>query len=606
MYIKRFKVLEGIGMVKAAKKIINIFKFTISLLININNSYLIILFFVNIIKAILPFLSIKLMGELINGLSINSNVKYSIGIFICICIIKVLNVLFDTLYTYYLLKFQMILNLKIENRIIDKSIKLKYHCFENSSVYDELKRASSDSISQPYSLLVCILDFTKNIAQIISVIFILITSNIPYIFLLYIIPLILIIPNLKIISREHDIVKFQSQIYRQKFYFRNLLTNNYSVKEVKFYNLGSIFSNKFNNLGEKINKELFKLYKKRTEVNIGVNITIFSIVTFLQYQCLKNTFMGLNSIGDLTIYFQTILKVDSIISDTMATTFSLYKVTLFIEHLYNYLNIEFEENLLLGKKIENVRLDKNNSITFNNVYFSYPNDKRTVLKDINLDINQGEIISIIGENGSGKSTLLNVLSRLYEYDSGKICYNGVEINQINLLDWRNELKILTQDYVKYELTVKENIIIRDKDVDYNKLNTIIEILKIGDFINRLPNKIETQLGVQFHQGVQLSQGEWQKVSIARCLYKDGLILLLDEPSAALDTEMEKTIFKAIRYLINCEQISFAFFITHNYENLKYSDKTIVMKNGECVEFDNYRNIKSIKLDELERININEV
>lgn len=577
------------------KDLSKIFIFSLKLILNINNFQLFIMFILNFLNAIIPFISIALTGMLINNLTKTTNLKHILFIFLLICLIQVLKILGETFYSYYLIKFQTNLTLKIENEIINKAIKLQYRCFEDSNTYDELRRASTDSAVQPYSLLVTILSLTRNLIQIISAIGILSLSNIKDMYLLLIIPVLIIIPNLKVINKEHSFIKSISKEYRKQNYYRNLLTNNEFIKEIKLYNLGKKFASAFNTIGIKINKKSLKMYREKNIINIFINLAILFIVCFIQYECLKNTLNGLSTVGELVVYFQTISKVESIISDIMTTSFSLYQITLFIEHLYNFLNIDLEEKYNLGLDIDSFIRHKNNKITFNNVSFKYPNNINKTLKDVNFEVNQGEIVSIVGKNGSGKSTLLNLLSRLYDENDGQILYNNIPIKDIDIIKWRNELKITIQDFIKYEFSLKENIAIADNEdiINQSKINKIIELIKLNSFIDKLPNGVNSQLGVKFNHGSQVSQGEWQKVAIARSLYKTGRILFWDEPSSALDSDTEEIIFSVIKYLIDIKEIDFAFFITHNYNNLKYADKILYINDGKCITFEDYEDFNII-------------
>lgn len=577
------------------KDLSKIFIFSLKLILDINNFQLFIMFILNFLNAIIPFISIALTGMLINNLTKTTNLKHILFIFLLICLIQVLKILGETFYSYYLIKFQTNLTLKIENEIINKAIKLQYRCFEDSNTYDELRRASTDSAVQPYSLLVTILSLTRNLIQIISAIGILSLSNIKDMYLLLIIPVLIIIPNLKVINKEHSFIKSISKEYRKQNYYRNLLTNNEFIKEIKLYNLGKKFASAFNTIGIKINKKSLKMYREKNIINIFINLAILFIVCFIQYECLKNTLNGLSTVGELVVYFQTISKVESIISDIMTTSFSLYQITLFIEHLYNFLNIDLEEKYNLGLDIDSFIRHKNNKITFNNVSFKYPNNINKTLKDVNFEVNQGEIVSIVGKNGSGKSTLLNLLSRLYDENDGQILYNNIPIKDIDIIKWRNELKITIQDFIKYEFSLKENIAIADNEdiINQSKINKIIELIKLNSFIDKLPNGVNSQLGVKFNHGSQVSQGEWQKVAIARSLYKTGRILFWDEPSSALDSDTEEIIFSVIKYLIDIKEIDFAFFITHNYNNLKYADKILYINDGKCITFEDYEDFNII-------------
>lgn len=573
MLFKRLKTLEGIEMVANLKKIFTLIMYSFYIMLSVDKLILTAIFLLNLILAILPFITIQLNGMLINSITAKKNDSFNIFILIVIC--TILLTIGKSIYNLLLIKYQCDLNCWLEKKIVEKSDRLKYESFEDSQIYDRLKRVTTDAISKPYSLLTTILSFIKSATQMISVFILLSTSKISGIEWLIVISAILIIPNIAIIKKEYEMQKNQTKLYRKKGYFNNLLTNYFYKKELSIYNLGEKFIYRYSKISNYICSQVIKINKSKSALGIFSQLIIFGVISYLQLMCIKNTINNIYSVGQMTIYIQTILKVDSIVSELLSTAYSMYTITLFIEELYSFMHIN-EENFS-GVSIEKVIRQSNNSLEFHNVTFKYPSNARMILNDINFNIVQGDILAIVGSNGCGKSTILNLICRLYDVNSGAIMFNGIPINKLDLRQWRNQIRITCQDFIKYEFTLKENVLISS---DYNSNFDIISpLIHLDKIVNKLPKGIRNQLGTLFPEGVQLSQGEWQKIAVARSLLREGKILILDEPSSSLDSITEQEIFAIAKELIKESKVNFTIFITHNSENLKFANKVLYLNNG---------------------------
>lgn len=581
-------------MVDRIKTKIKIVIFTFCLLLA-NKTLIIPIFVINILLAIYPFLSIQLNGTLINAITFENTLVFPT--FICIIIITALNTILSNIYNYLLINFQCKLNLYIEELIINKAAKLEYHYFENSEVYDQLKRASTDAITKPFVFFTYILNMFKSILQICSIIILLSSSEVQNIEILFLVSAALIVPNLKIIKKEYLMHKDLTILYRKKNYLKSLVTNAANAKEVKIFNLSNWFIKQYCDYGRNINQQVCNLNKKKNQLGGGSQLAIFAISSWLQFNCIKNTLKGMYPVGQMAIYIQTIAKVNTVVSDLLSTTYNLYNTVLFIEYLYSYMNLE--EEVYCEMLIDDYIKANDNIIEFKNVSFKYPKSDSNVFKNLSFKIHQGDILAIVGENGSGKSTIISLLCRLFEVSEGNILFNDIPIQNFNLDHWRKEIRIIFQDFVKYELTLKENISIK-KNIsiqEEDKIGKIISMIGLDKVIDKLPQKIDTQLGVLFKEGMQLSQGEWQKISVGRALYKKGSILIFDEPSSALDTESEAKVFSLLDNYSKSENILFTIFVTHNRHNLKFANKILCLKKEGATYYSNIKEYMRENSDE---------
>lgn len=221
-------------------------------------------------------------------------------------------------------------------------------------------------------------------------------------------------------------------------------------------------------------------------------------------------------------------------------------------------------------------------IEFKNVNFSYADSARQALKDINLTIKPGETIALVGENGSGKTTLIKLLCRLYDPTSGSISVDGVDLKLFKIADLRRQVSVIFQDYAKYHFSAEENIRLGDIEVPPQAKDIYQAAMKSGahDVISKLPQGYDTILGKLFDSGEELSIGQWQKVALARAFLRDSQVIVLDEPTSAMDPKAEYEIFKKFRELIKDQS---AVLITHRLSTVKMADRIYVMDGGKIIE-----------------------
>jgi len=221
-------------------------------------------------------------------------------------------------------------------------------------------------------------------------------------------------------------------------------------------------------------------------------------------------------------------------------------------------------------------------ICFEDVCFHYPSSKRDVLKHINLTIHPGEIIALVGENGSGKTTLIKLLCRLYDPDQGRITIDNNDIRNIRMDELRREIGVIFQDFATYHLTARENIWFGNLSLEKDDPR-IIEAANragAGDVIESLPDGYETMLGKWFENGEELSIGEWQKVALARAFLRDAQILVMDEPTSAMDAKAEAGVFAKFRKLVEGRT---AILISHRFSTVRLADSIYVLDNGSICE-----------------------
>lgn len=266
---------------------------------------------------------------------------------------------------------------------------------------------------------------------------------------------------------------------------------------------------------------------------------------------------------------------------------SYQRITKLMRHFYDFMGIESDDT-----KTDCRKLNKFETLEFQNVYFKYPMTQNYVLSGVNFILNKGDKMSIVGINGSGKSTIVKLILGLYKIDSGCILINGYPMEEYNMKDVRKLFSVLFQGFVQYPLTLRENIILSDLDKYDEQDDTAVAAMKksgVYDEINKhLYDGLDSYMTRQFDDnGIELSKGQWQKLALARVYYKDSQIVIFDEPSAALDAEAEDRIFKNFQAVSNDKT---CIMISHRISSAKMSNIILVLDGGKIIEVGNHEEL----------------
>jgi ABC-type multidrug transport system fused ATPase/permease subunit len=267
------------------------------------------------------------------------------------------------------------------------------------------------------------------------------------------------------------------------------------------------------------------------------------------------------------------------IKDLFSSLAGLYEDSLFIGDTFEFLNLK--ESVTASEPVI-IPSPLKEKIVADNVTFTYPGNNFRTINNVSFEIKRGEIIALVGPNGAGKSTLVRLLCRLYDSDSGNIKYDGIDVRNIDPEEYRKHFSVVFQDFMLYNLTAGENI--RMGNIDEKspavRITASAKSTGVHDLIDNLPNGYETVIGNLFDESRELSWGEWQKIALARALFRDAPILILDEPSSALDADTEYDIFSRFREIVKDRT---SILISHRFTNVSLADRIIVLDKGEIAE-----------------------
>ena len=461
-----------------------------------------------------------------------------------------------------------------------KSVEADLEYYENAKYHDALQRAQQEAPYRPPQILNRLAQASQNAISLVAMVGLLISLHWGIIGLLLVATIPAVLVRMKYSRIMYAWQRRRTQLERQSMYLGWMLTNEQFAKEVRLFDLGYWFSEEYKQIRQQLYREKLSISTKRSLSfflsQAFAGILVFSVFAYIIYQTVR----GVLLLGDLVLYYQALQRGQNNLRLTLNSFSGLYEDNLFLANLYEFLDLkpkikQPEQPTPLPAKFKQ-------GIVFNNVSFQYADSARQALKNINLTIAPGETIALVGENGSGKTTLIKLLCRLYDPTSGNITIDGMDLRLFKIADLRRQVSVIFQDYAKYHFSAEENIRLGDIQVKPKDANILSAAMRSGahEVITKLPQGYDTVLGKLFDRGEELSIGQWQKVALARAFLRDSQVIVLDEPTSAMDPKAEYEIFKKFRELIKDQS---AILITHRLSTVKMADRIYVMDNGSIVE-----------------------
>ncbi len=551
---------------------------TIKLIFTLERSLFLKLILFSIITGILPIVSLYISQELINSLvTIRKDVSVVISIFLTYLGVSFCSELISQISEYYNGKFQLNIGYKLNYKVMKKSSNLALKDFENPEIYDKLERVTKEISYKPYQIIQAIITMTTSFVTLLSSIAFLMSWNPKVSLLLLVIPVISLFYFLKIGQQEFFIHWKRAGQERKSWYISYILTHDFSFKELKLYNLKDYLLNKYWDIKKSFIDQDTKILRKKTYLNLIYEIAVQLVGAVIIFIAIMSAFAGKIMVGNVMSYIRSVSLVQSHSQSIMTSIYSIYNSNLYMNQLYEFLELKEEKNQGHKKQI----VEPIHSVIFQNVSFIYPNQGEQTLNHINVSLNKGERIAIVGPNGSGKSTFIKLLTGLYEVQQGDILVNGVNIKELDMDSYMEQIAALFQDFMKYEMTLKENIGFGqiDKLHQTNKMHEVLDIVKADFLKGHSSYQFNTQLGLWFDEGRQLSGGQWQKIALARAYFREASLYILDEPSSALDPIAEKETFDTF-FSLSKDKIG--IFISHRLVAAKLADRIIVMDKGGIV------------------------
>lgn len=368
---------------------------------------------------------------------------------------------------------------------------------------------------------------------------------------------------------------------RKMLYYRWMLVDATPAKDIRMYNLTD-------DIKQRYNDEYSKYYTQKKQLD--KKLLVFSFLTELLRRSgeitmfvyiVYHALIGSISIGDIAMYTGYVITSANSFYHAVSQFigYVFYACRFIMPEYFKFLSIACPDDVS-----SEIRLSSFETLEFKNVYFKYPLSTEYILKGVSFQINQGDKISLIGINGSGKTTIVKLMLRLYEVDAGEILINGINITQYDIKDIRRIFSVLFQNFVKYPLSLRDNIALSDYQRVYNDEEITQSLKQSGiydELSDNLNNHLDTKMTRRFSDdGIELSGGQWQKIALSRAYFKNSEILIFDEPSASLDAEAEDRIFNNFAKISNGKT---GIMISHRVSSAKMATQIIVLDEGKIIE-----------------------
>ena len=480
----------------------------------------------------------------------------------------------------------------IKMKIITKARDVDLRSFDNPAFYEKLENANREAGMRPLHILSATFNVVSSVISAVSFVVVLATLSpiAPVLIVCAAVPGAIV--NYLYRNRNFNYMRRHSKERREMQYYSSLMVNKDMAKEIKILGLGDTFIAKYKTVFDKYYKGLRSLIIKEgiTQVVVAFFSVVVSCALFLYIA--YNVVFEDGMIGDYSLYTGALTSIAGYVTTLLTSTATIYEGTLFITNIIDFTR---EPITVISTASEPVKpaLGVPHTVEFRDVSFKYPGTERYVIRNVNLTLNPSESVVLVGLNGAGKTTLIKLLTRLYDPTEGVILLDGRDIREYDTAALYNIYGIVFQDFGKYAESAKENIIFGDIDREHSDEAVRAAAVQGNSdgFISELPLGYDTPLTRMFEDsGIELSGGQWQKLSVSRAFYKKSEILILDEPTAALDALAEQEIFNQFREL---SEGKITIFVSHRLSSAVDADKIVVLEYGRIVEMGNHEELMSL-------------
>ncbi len=472
----------------------------------------------------------------------------------------------------------------IKRKIMKKARELDISSFDMPDFYERLENANREASIRPINVLNSTFSIVSTVISIVS--YIIILSTVAWwaslVTIAFAIPSAII--NFKYRRKNFMYMRRNSKERRQLNYYSDLTINKNTVKEVRLFDLNETFEKKYDEVFQKYYEGHRKLIRDEGIWHIVLSFFSTAINCLLFLFIANGVRTGtISEIGQYSLYSGALTSISNGINTLISTSSAIYEGTLFIENMIIFMNEKKKIVPLDSEKVEPIIRGKGHTVEFRNVSFSYPGTETTVLKNVSFRLDPGDTAVLVGLNGAGKTTLIKLLTRLYDPSDGVILFDGKDIRSYDPAELYKVFGIIFQDFGKYAFTAGENISFGEieREADIEDIRYAASQSGADDFIEKFPSGYDTPLMRIFEQnGLELSIGQWQKLSISRAFYRNSDILILDEPTASLDPMAEQEIYNQFDEL---RKDKTTLFVSHRLSSATTADKIIVLKYGEITE-----------------------
>ena len=542
-------------------------------------------------NAVMPPISVWLGAELVNRiadsrvnqLTFNDILPIVAGLWMVFVVQRAVGAYMGLGRNLYVRRVE----LEAEKRLLEKASNVDLGHFDNSDWHDRLARAKRDVHWRPGDLTWSILGLSGNIVTIVLMAGLLASLHYLLVVLAIGAAVLSLLLESRVTSKLYKYFYEETPDERERQYVGDLLVQPRNTKEVRAFVLADYLLGRHHRLSQ-------SLFQKRERMlRMGSRISIVSGIVTGTILALAYVFVGIRGIegtispGAVVLVVGAFTSVSGTLTNISSTFVAVDQHTTFLDDYFSFLSIgtllPIPEN---PKTIPEGPLE---SIAFEDISFKYPGGSDNALKGLNLSIRKGELIALVGENGAGKSTLIKLLLRFYDVQEGAIKIDGIDIRDMDPRDLRNRIGVLFQDYASYELSVRENVVMgRPNGVpDDAKVIKALQDSRSEWLVSKMSNGLDSKVGRLFEGGHDLSGGEWQRLALARIMYRNADIWILDEPTSSLDPEAEAAIFAELKENLKGRM---GIVISHRFSTVRIADRIAVIDEGKVTELGSHEEL----------------
>ena len=470
--------------------------------------------------------------------------------------------------------------------LIQHAARLDLYQFEDPEFYDKLERARRQTTSRT----VLMSQVLEQFQDTITILFLgagLIAFN-PWLIGLLIIAVIpSFLGETHFNQRTYSLTRSWTPERRELDYLRYIGASDETAKEVKIFGLADFLANRFKKISDRYYEENKKIAVKRAFWG-GTLSALGTLAYYGAYVIIiLQTVSGTITVGTLTFLAGSFSRMRAMLQGIMNRFSRITENALYLQDLFDFFALQpriisTQQSLPTPNPIQK-------GFTFENVSFKYLNSDQWAIRELSFHLKAGEKLALVGENGAGKTTLVKLLARLYEPTEGRILLDGIDIKRYDLADLRQNIGIIFQDYIRFQMKASENIAVGNIQLqkEWEAIETAAQKSLADTVIDDLPNRYDQMLGKRFANGTELSGGQWQKVALARAYMRDAQLLILDEPTSALDARAEHEVFTRFAELITGKS---AVLISHRFSTVRMADRILFLENGRLLELGSHEEL----------------
>jgi len=547
---------------------------------------------ISLLQGVLPFVLIICIKWLIDYLTQTNTTSTQqvfsfYGLLILTALVFLANGVTTELRGFFGEKLTQSIAKRMYDKVQYKHLSLQLSHLENPTELDKIHRAVQEATYRPVKFINELLTLLKSMASAVFLagLFLTIKWYLVVMLIVAVIPGVLI--RIRFARRFHKMKDAQSSAEREMYYYNRVLTGFPFAKEIKLFHFSSFFSSRFKKLQNKLFTERITLRKSEVSWNIASHLftvlLIFASLAYVSYLKIQ----GEITIGAVVLFFFAFQRGYSVLSELFKSGTQLLEDTSYLEDVRKFFDIQDNEI-----RTES-RMQLKQSIRVENVSFSYETSKREAIKNINITIPAGKTIAIVGANGSGKSTFIKLLCGFYKPTLGEVLYDNQSTETLGQQAISKNMAAVFQDFALYNVSALQNIALGniDEKPDLVKITEAAKAAGIHEVIEKLPQGYHTILGNIFNGGEELSMGQWQKLAVARAFYRNADLLIMDEPSSALDIISETQIMNSLRKMAENKT---AIIISHRLTSVQWADEIYLFDNGEIIEHGSHTDLLAQK------------